>query len=114
MKVCYVAPKKHTNDKKRHALQRALIAAQMMIYNFNLVFADETTQRIDSAGDTAFGYIKLAALWLFVFLIALEIMKKAKDGEKDAAWGILAKYGILYACILAAKPFLLWIGGIFE
>lgn len=115
MKIYYIASKESVEDKrKKYARRRAFIALQLAVYNANLVFADDTLNRMDEAGETAFSYLTKAALWLFVFLSALEIMKKAKDGEKDAAWGILTKYGLLYGCILAAKPFFEWIGGIFQ
>lgn len=112
MKICYIAPKQ--SKKKKYALERAYIALQLFIANAQLALADDTLDRMDTAGETAFSYVLKAALWLFVFLSALEIMKKAKDGEKDAAWGILAKYGLLYSAILVAKPFLLWIEGVFR
>lgn len=119
MKICYIAPKRsncNTNHYNYYGFsKRASFLIATCIVNINILLAKEVDplKRMDEGGEEVLRVGQRIGYWVCILMCIFEIIKKVKDGDTNAIWGILVKYAIAYGSLFGVKWILDMIGGFF-
>lgn len=114
MKIYYI-PANRTKDKSRF-YAKAYLTMLTCNYAFNVYAAETKEDPLDKMDRTCEDALKVGqriGYWVCVFMCVYEIIKKVKDGDTHAIWGIIVKYGIAYGAVFLVRFVLDMIGGWF-
>lgn len=121
IEVCYIAPtnRKHMKGNYYRFIQKASTLIAVCMANINLCMAATTDkidplERMDTGGEKMLEVGQRVGYWVCILMCVFEIIKKVKDGDTNAIWGILMKYGIAYGSLFGVKWILDMIGGFFS
>jgi hypothetical protein len=109
MKICYIAPvqRKPYNLNYYLFLKKSSIILSVCILNISKALATEQEKdpmaKLDEAGDKILKYTQNIGKWICIMMCVFEILKKVKDGDTNAIWGIIIKYAIAYGSLYAIK-----------
>lgn len=106
MKICYIKPN-CTKDNHRF-LNKAYVC---MLTCFHGIKTNAgTLDKMDSTCEEALKVGQRIGYWVCVFMCLYEIIKKVKDGDTQAIWGIIVKYAIAYGAVFIVRFVLDMIG----
>lgn len=121
IEVCYIAPKsrKQVRGNYYRFTQKASTLIAVCMTNINLCMASsvdkvDPLERMDTGGEKLLEVGQRIGYWVCILMCVFEIIKKVKDGDTNAIWGILMKYGIAYGSLFGVKWVLDMIGGFFS
>ncbi len=121
IEVCYIAPtnRKQVRGNYYKFTQRASALITVCIANIQVCMAYSTDtvdplERMDTGGQKLLEVGQRIGYWVCILMCIFEIIKKIKDGDTNAIWGILMKYGIAYGSLFGVKWVLDMIGGFFS
>lgn len=106
MKIYYIAPKKVNTDR---FIQKAYVAMCCCFLNIKTLKAN-TLDKMDESCEEALKVGQRIGYWVCIFMCVYEIVKKVKDGDTNAIWGIIVKYGIAYGAVYIIRFVLDMIG----
>lgn len=107
MRVYYI---KYKDGIKRdnHFIKKAYVA--MITCLCGIKTNATTLDRMDKTCEEALKIGQRIGYWICVFMCVYEIVKKVKDGDTQAIWGIIVKYGIAYGAVFVVRFVLDMIG----
>lgn len=121
VEVCYIAPvnRKQFRGNYYRFTQKASTLISVCIANIQICMAASTDfvdplVRMDEGGEKLVEVGQRIGYWVCILMCIFEIIKKVKDGDTNAIWGILMKYGIAYGSLFGVKWILDMIGGFFS
>lgn len=121
IEVCYIAPVncKQVRGNYYRFAQKASALIAVCLTNIQVCMAASTDKvdplkRMDEGGEKLVEIGQRIGYWVCILMCIFEIIKKVKDGDTNAIWGILMKYGIAYGSLFGVKWVLDMIGGFFS
>nr|WP_302599853.1 hypothetical protein [uncultured Cellulosilyticum sp.] len=105
MKIYYIRPSCTKDNKFRYS---AYIA--MLVCMHGITTNANTLDKMDKTCEGALKVGQRIGYWICIFMCVYEIVKKVKDGDTNAIWGIIVKYGIAYGAVFIVRFVLDMIG----
>lgn len=118
VEICYIGPvkKKIYRGNYYNFTRKASLAMAICIANIQILMAEGVKtpgERMDEGGEKLLETGQRIGYWVCILMCIFEIIKKVKDGDTNAIWGILVKYGIAYGSLFGVKFMLDMIGSWF-
>lgn len=121
IEVCYIAPTSQKQFRGNYYMfsKKASTLIAVCIANIQVCMAGsadvvDPLERMDKGGAKVLEVGQRVGYWVCILMCVFEIIKKVKDGDTNAIWGILMKYGIAYGSLFGVKWVLDMIGGFFS
>ena len=120
IEVCYIAPlnRKQVRGNYYKFSKKASALIAICLSNIQVCMASTTSKdplsKMDEGGEQLLELGQRIGYWVCILMCIFEIIKKVKDGDTNAIWGILMKYGIAYGSLFGVKWILDMIGGFFS
>lgn len=117
MQICYISPvqkKKPLSLDSYTFLRRASLILAVSITNIQSILAEDPFDRMDAGGNKLLKGGQRIGYWVCIIMCIFEIIKKVKDGDTNAIYGIITKYALAYGSLFAVKWVLDMIGGFFS
>ena len=119
IEVCYIAPLNRNQVRGNYYrfVQKASVLLGMCLFNIQALMASNTIDpldKMDEGGNKILAVGRRIGYWVCIIMCLFEIVKKIKDGDTNAIWGILMKYAIAYGSLFGVKWTLDIIGGFFS
>jgi len=121
IEVCYIAPvnRRQVRGNYYRFFQKASALIAVCLANIQVCMAATTDKsdplsKMDKGGEQLLELGQRIGYWVCILMCIFEIIKKVKDGDTNAIWGILMKYGIAYGSLFGVKWILDMIGGFFS
>lgn len=105
MKIYYI-PSTRTKDNR--FMQKAYVFMLTCMYGIRTNAS--TLDKMDKTCEDALKLGQRIGYWVCVFMCVYEIIKKVKDGDTGAIWGIIVKYAIAYGAVFIVRFVLDMIG----
>ncbi len=106
MKIYYISANKY---KKQNRLMQKMYLS-LLACSYSITAHASTLDKMDSTCENALRIGQRMGYWVCIFMCLYEIIKKVKDGDTNAIWGILVKYSIAYSAVFMIRFVLDMIG----
>lgn len=116
LEVYYIAPVKSKKPKVNYYRfsKKASLLISTCLLNINSCYASDPLRRMDIGGEKLLSVGQRIGYWVCILMCIFEIIKKVKDGDTNAIWGIMVKYCIAYGSLFGVKWVLDMVGGFFS
>lgn len=105
MKIYYIKP---NCTKENKFMNKAYLF--MITCMYGIKTNASTLDKMDRTCEEALKVGQRIGYWVCVFMCLYEIIKKVKDGDLSAIWGIIVKYSIAYGAVFLVRIVLDMIG----
>lgn len=108
MKIYYIPS---NESKNRKFMQKAHVFMLTAFYGIRTNAAELTTlDKMDKTCEEVLKVGQRIGYWVCIFMCLYEIIRKVKDGDTQAIWGIIVKYAIAYGAVFVVRFVLDMIG----
>lgn len=104
MKIYYIRP----NNNKKNFISKVYVG--MLTCMYGIKTNANTLDKIDRTCEDALKVAQRIGYWVCIFMCLYEIIRKVKDGDINAVWGIIVKYSMAYGSVFLVRLVLDMIG----
>lgn len=109
MKIYYIKP--NCTKENHRFMDKAYLFMLTCMYEIKTNAAElSTLDKMDRTCEEALKVGQRIGYWVCVFMCLYEIIRKVKDGDLSAIWGIIVKYSIAYGAVFLIRLVLDMIG----